>query len=71
MGKNLNKHTKEIISLAKTSIHNRELCNNILEAVFRNQANEARLLSDKLRTKYPYNKAYVELDNLILDKFYG
>lgn len=59
------------MTISKTNIHDKEFRQRLLEAVFKGDANEARLLCDRLTSKHPYNKEYKQLEGLILDKFYG
>lgn len=63
-------NNKEIVSIAKANIHDKTVRTRLLDAVFKGEGNEARLLSDSLVSKYPYNKEYKRLEDLILDKFY-
>lgn len=59
------------MTISKTNIHDKNFRQRLLEAVFKGEANEARLLCDKLTSKQPYNKEYRNLENLVIDKFYG
>jgi hypothetical protein len=66
-----NNHTKEIIKIAKTHIHDKAYRDSLLKAVFKGEGHSARIMSEGLRSKFKNNKQYSRLDDLVTDQFFG
>lgn len=67
----MNNETIEIIKIIKTTIHDKPYANALLESVFSGRKHSARIMSEGLRERFPHNKAYGKLDDLITNKFFG
>lgn len=63
-------NTNEIISLVKVSIHDKSFASALLETVFKGRGHSARIMSESLREKFPHNKAYTRIDDLITEMFF-
>lgn len=61
-------NTKEILSLTHQHVKDRSFKQSLIKAVMSNNWNSARIISESLSEKFPYNKEYKKIDNLITNE---
>lgn len=61
---------KEMLIIVNKNIYDKSVKKPLIQAIVEDRWNVARLISDELTERFPYNKPYRRLDDLILNKFY-
>jgi len=67
---NIDSYDKEIATIIKTEIYDKQIQNELFKSVNNSKGHLARIIADELTDKFPHNRSYKRLYDLILNKFF-